>query len=334
MLQTFRCFNCCGLRIESVAYEELCPNCGGLMTLPCWNLDELLIESGIGVHTEPNQTEFASIGNLLSDEPLLLSYAMNERYAARAIEKSNLEALFVRLQDAPVVPVHVTAVHSQHPQVDFFLFHNWLIENTEFYGKVIDSVYSPHFNTRIAQSVAISSSAIISNAVIESGATIGPGTVIGADGARLIRKPDGTFFCALHGGSVYIGEGAYVGANTVVVRSMWRKPTTIGAGAYVGNLVNVGHNVQIEPGAIVLPGVMLCGRSEIAGTGIMSIGSMVAPGIRVEGTANLGAVVTKDVSPNSQVVSGNFAVVHEAQVRHVKELARNIKTEEKEGEQK
>lgn len=335
MLQTFQCFNCCGLRVESVAYEELCPNCGGLMTLPRWNLDELLIESGIGVHTEPNQAEFISIGSLLSDEPLLLSYAMGERYVAQAIEKGNLAALFVRPQDAPAIPVHVTAVHSQHPQVDFFLFHNWLIENTEFYGlpNREESCNDVHFIGQIGDR-DIGYNVIMFHTVIESGATIGPGAVIGVDGARLIRKPDGTFFCALHGGSVHIGKGAYVGANTVIVRSMWRKPTTIGAGAYVGNLVNVGHNVQIEPGAIVLPGVMLCGHSEIAETGQMSVGSMVASGIRVEGTANLGAVVTKDVSPNSQVVSGNFAVVHEAQVRHVKELARNIKTEEEKGEQK
>lgn len=342
MLQTFRCFNCCGLPKESVYYEEICPNCGSLMSLPSWNLRDALRDSGNAAwDTVDRSAEFVSIGNLLSDEDGLLSYATNRQYLEMALEKLNVVAVFARPDDLNGIklPDTLTPIVSEFPQVDFFLFHNWLVEHAGFYGPMrktreeITNIFSQSSISAMGVEIADDAdiypgTVILAGSVIERGATIAPGAVIGVSGARLIRKPDGTFFRALHGGSVYIGEGAHIGANSVIVCSMWRRPTTIGAGAFIGNLVNVGHNVQIKPGAIVLPGVMLSGRSEIAETGRMMVGSMTAPGVRVEGTANLGAVVTKDVSPDSQVVSGNFAVVHEAQIRHVKELAASVENKE------
>lgn len=332
MLQTFQCLNCCGQRTESVYYQEICPTCGELMTLPRYNLDEMLISSGSAAYTEQNRCQFISIGSLLSDEPMLLSYAMNQRYVIRALEKDNLVALFVRPDDVKAIAwdSRITAIYSQHPQVDFFLFHNWLVEKTDFYG--VDTKTEFHFrdfgkavishhNVFIGEKAWVYPGAcVLDNVILESDSIIAPGVIIGVDGARLIKKPDGTFLHALHGGGVHVGERAYVGANAVVVRSLWRKPTTIGAGAFVGNLVNVGHNVTIESGAVVLTGAILGGRAHITSTACINLGAIIRPGVRVAGTVQMGAVVTQDV-PEGVTVSGNFAVEHELQIGHVKRLA-------------
>lgn len=94
---------------------------------------------------------------------------------------------------------------------------------------------------------------VLDGTIIEADAWIGPGAIIGSIGFGLDatgRLP--------HPGRVRIGRGATLGAQTCVDRATvgW---TTIGAGAHLDNLVQIGHNATIGPGAV------LCGQVGIAG---------------------------------------------------------------------
>ena len=118
-----------------------------------------------------------------------------------------------------------------------------------------------------------------------------------------------------------IGKDVFIGGNAVVVRSVWRRPTIIGDGAFIGNLANIGHNCLVADHARVLPGAILCGRAEVGPEATVSPGAVISNAIHVGRGAwvTLGAVVTRDVEPGGRV-SGNFAVPHDRLVRHVKNL--------------
>jgi len=159
---------------------------------------------------------------------------------------------------------------------------------------------------------------MVSTAKVE----ISAGTVLGVDGARIVTTLEGRKFRVIHIGGVLIREGAFIGANCVIVRSVWRKMTTIGKNVFIGNLVNVGHNVVVEEGVMLLPGSILCGSSHIGKDAVIAPGAIVANQKRVGQGAwvTLGAVATRDVQP-AQRVSGNFAVEHSKFLKHVKDIS-------------
>jgi UDP-3-O-[3-hydroxymyristoyl] glucosamine N-acyltransferase len=278
---------------------------------------------------------FASVGPLTFTDELLLTYARDERFMAMALSKPNIAVLFARPDDLPGESLDTTLVLSQDPQADFFRFHNYLAAETGFYGTARASEISPcadvHPSAFIEeQDVSIGAGArvgpkavLLKGTTLEAGAHVGPGAVLGMDGAQLVNPLDGDRFSVTHVGGVLLCEGAYVGPNSVVARGLWPRPTTIGRNAYVGNLVNIGHNCIVGDEALVLPGAILCGSALVGDKAVISPGAIVAeerqigPGSHVL----LGAVVTRDVEAGHRV-SGNFAIEHSKMVEHVKRLSR------------
>lgn len=336
MKTSYFCWNCCGLRKETDAFSCTCPNCESLMDRAPMDVAE--IESVFPDAQVVGDGEFKSIGSLLSDAPDLLSYAMNADYVKQASEKQNLAALFVRPQDVPDdVPdnlARAVLVLCDEPQVSFFEFHDYVIMATDFYGEsephdvALDAIIHPSAEIPDRDVVIGSGTHIDANVVIMPNTSIGkntyiaPGTVVGMPGARLIKRADSTRFRALHAGGVRIGNNVFIGANSVIMKSVWSEPTTIEDGVYVGNLVNVGHNTYTGPGATLLPCSILCGRCRVEAGATVSLGAIVSNGVVVGENAEvtLGAVVTKDVASGGKV-SGNFAVEHSRLIEHVKRLA-------------
>jgi UDP-3-O-[3-hydroxymyristoyl] glucosamine N-acyltransferase len=321
--------------VESIELEEICTNCGSTMYGRPWDIEEITRFNPHLKYQRNNYREFISIGNLLSQEPMLLSYAINDQYLQKALGKDNIAILFAKEEDANGIDTPISFVFSKHPQTDFFLFHNYLVENTDFYGRSSRTSIAPtarvHPSAFVAETnVVIQGDAVVGpnasvleNTVVGTGSVISSGVVLGVYGARLIYKPDGTRFLARHGGGVSVGKKVFIGANSVIVRSVWRRPTTIGDGAFIGNLVNIGHNCQISENATVLPGAVLCGRAEIGSGAMVAPGAMINNAVRVGDGAwvTLGSVVTRDVEPGNKV-SGNFAVPHDRLIKHIKELTR------------
>jgi UDP-3-O-[3-hydroxymyristoyl] glucosamine N-acyltransferase len=279
--------------------------------------------------------EFLSAGPVRLDDELLLTYARNPRFVELALSKPNVAVLFARPEDAPAGRQSATLILTGDPEAAFFRFHNYLATETSFYGTSQPSLISPgaevhptayiaEWDVRIEAGATVGPNAmLLEGTALEAGARVGPGAVLGVDGARFAKPLDGERFPIVHIGGVLLREGAYVGANSVVARSVWRRPTTIGRNAYVGNLANVGHNCMVGDGAMVLPGAVLCGTTTVEEGAVVSPGAVVANQKRIGRKAwvTLGAVVTKDVEAGSRV-SGNFAIEHARLLEQVKKIAR------------
>jgi UDP-3-O-[3-hydroxymyristoyl] glucosamine N-acyltransferase len=280
--------------------------------------------------------EFASVGPVNRDDELLLTYAADRRFVEYALSRDNLAALFCKPEDAPKDEQSIALIISPDPKADFFRFHNYLATETSFYGEDRPSKIPPDADIRpgahvAEQNVCIASGAVVhpgavllDGTIVETGAVIGPGAVLGLNGARIIQPMDGKRFAAIHIGGVLIREGAFLGANCVIVRSVWHRPTTVGRNVHIGNLVNVGHNCLVGDGAMVLSSAVLCGSSEVGEDAVVGPGAIVTNQKRVGrgGWVSLGAVATQDVEPG-QHVSGNFAIEHARLLRHVKELSQD-----------
>jgi UDP-3-O-[3-hydroxymyristoyl] glucosamine N-acyltransferase len=265
---------------------------------------------------------------------MLLTYATDRRFADIALNKENISAVFMRVEDVPEKKTDATMILAKDPQAAFFRFHNYLAKETDFFRLPKSTMISP--NTQIHPSAVIADKDVIINddvtigpnvvllegTTIERGVEISPGAVLGVSGARIINPKQGKPFRVVHVGGVLIREDAFLGANCVIVRSVWRKMTIIGKNVFVGNLVNIGHNVVVDDDSMILPGSILCGSSQIGEGVVISPGAIVANQKQVGRNAwvTLGAVATQDVEPG-QRVSGNFAIEHNKLLEHIKRLS-------------
>jgi UDP-3-O-[3-hydroxymyristoyl] glucosamine N-acyltransferase len=125
--------------------------------------------------------------------------------------------------------------------------------------------------------------------VVYDRCTIGAQTVlhsnvtIGADGFGYRPDPQGRGLVKIpHIGSVQVGNGVEIGAGSCVDRGKFGA-TTIGDGAKIDNLVQIGHNARIGRCAIV------CGMSGIAGSVTIGDGVIVGGHVGVADNITIGA---------------------------------------------
>jgi len=144
---------------------------------------------------------------------------------------------------------------------------------------------------------------IEANAVIGEAVTVGDGTVIGPNaslaycqvgracqihaGARIGTRgfgfsmdPEG-FVDVPQLGRVIVGDGVEIGANTTIDRGAG-PDTVIGAGAKIDNLVQIGHNVRIGRGCV------LVAQSGVAGSTVLQDFVAVAAQAGVSGHLKIG----------------------------------------------
>jgi UDP-3-O-[3-hydroxymyristoyl] glucosamine N-acyltransferase len=83
-------------------------------------------------------------------------------------------------------------------------------------------------------------------------------------------------------GRVIVGDGVEIGANTTIDRGAG-PDTVIGAGAKIDNLVQIGHNVRIGRGCV------LVAQSGIAGSTVLQDFVAVAAQAGISGHLKVGA---------------------------------------------
>jgi UDP-3-O-[3-hydroxymyristoyl] glucosamine N-acyltransferase len=144
---------------------------------------------------------------------------------------------------------------------------------------------------------------IEANSVIGAAVTVGDGTVIGPNaslaycevgracqihaGARIGTRgfgfsmdPEG-FVDVPQLGRVIVGDGVEIGANTTIDRGAG-PDTVIGSGAKIDNLVQIGHNVRIGRGCV------LVAQSGVAGSTVLQDFVAVAAQAGVSGHLKVG----------------------------------------------
>ena len=153
----------------------------------------------------------------------------------------------------------------------------------------------------------IGANASISNALIGANVVIYPGARIGQDGFGFAMGPEGHMKVPQLG-RVVIGDNVEVGANTTIDRGAG-PDTIIGAGTMIDNLVQIGHNVQMGKGCVIVSQTGISGSTQL-GDFVITAGQVGVTGHLKIGTgARLGAQsgVMRDVGPG-ETVGGSPAV--------------------------
>ena len=170
-------------------------------------------------------------------------------------------------------------------------------------------------NCRIGALVSVRFSILGNNVSLFSGARIGePGFGFAASPTGAVTVPQV--------GRVLIGDGVEIGANSTIDRGAG-PDTVIGAGTRIDNLVQIGHNVRIGKGCIIVA------QTGIAGSANIGDGVQVGGQVGIAGHLNIGdgvriaaqSGVMRDVEPGI-AVGGTPAMPIKKLFREIAALAR------------
>ena len=156
-------------------------------------------------------------------------------------------------------------------------------------------------SVRIGSNCRIGPNVTISHCLMGNRVTLFPGVRIGQDGFGFASDPSGHVKIPQLG-RVIIEDDVEIGANTTVDRGAG-PDTVIGAGTMIDNLVQIGHNVVLGRGCVLVAQCGISGSSHLGDfvmvggqtgvTGHLSIGQ----GARLGGKSG----VMRDVAPGATV---------------------------------
>jgi len=263
--------------------------------------------------------EFSNLGLLNHDSPRLLVCYYDANYEKALLSNPCVSAVVTSNTLVDSIPDHLGVIVSDNPSDIFYLVHEHLRTDTDFYGGTWESEIDPScsidsgafiapFNVRIGPGTTIHRGAQIhSNSTIKANVSIGPNTVIGFEG----YEPKNVFGRAQiirHGGGVMIEENVDILANSNVAKSVFRTDTRIGYGTKIDALVNISHNVSIGQNCKIAANVSIAGSSVLLDNVWVGPGAVLSSGITVgeKSYIVLGSVVTSSVKDHCRV-AGNPA---------------------------
>ncbi|HKM91274.1 MAG TPA: UDP-3-O-(3-hydroxymyristoyl)glucosamine N-acyltransferase [Candidatus Acidoferrales bacterium] len=113
------------------------------------------------------------------------------------------------------------------------------------------------------------------------------GVVVGGDGFGYVSG-EGRHWKFPQIGRAEIGEGVEIGCNSCVDRGALEE-TRVGAGTKIDNLVQIGHNVQIGEGGLIVAQAGLAGSSVVGRYVVIGGQVGIADHVRIEDGAIIGA---------------------------------------------
>lgn len=144
-----------------------------------------------------------------------------------------------------------------------FIGHNVVVDDLAEIGDncIIEANSVIDYKVKVGNNAKIYSNVSISHAVIGNDVVILPGAKIGQDGFGFATNA-GIHKKIYHIGKVVIGDNVEIGANTTIDRGSMGD-TIIEDLCRIDNLVQIGHNVHIKKGAIIVAQVGIAGSSTI-----------------------------------------------------------------------
>jgi UDP-3-O-[3-hydroxymyristoyl] glucosamine N-acyltransferase len=287
-----------------------------------------------------------------------LSFLDNPRYRAQ-LPETRAGAVLLSPKDAPAVPAGTTALVTGEPYRAYARAADLLYPPAEpepgvHPAAVVDEAATLAPGVRVEACAVVGPGAEIGeNAWIEAGAVIGPSVVLGAGvrvgagasvshaiigprsrlypGARVGQ--DGFGFAMGAGGHtkvpqlgrVLIGADVEIGANTCIDRGAG-PDTVIGDGVWIDNLVQIGHNVVVGRGAVIVAQCGVSGSSRVGDFAALGGQVGVAGHLTIGAGARVAAQsgLMRDVPPGAEVM-GSPALPIRRFMRQIATLARMTK---------
>jgi UDP-3-O-[3-hydroxymyristoyl] glucosamine N-acyltransferase len=162
-------------------------------------------------------------------------------------------------------------------------------------------------NVELGEGCVIGANATVSHAVIGARTFVYPGARIGQDGFGFAPDPAGHVKVPQLG-IVRIGADCEIGANSCIDRGS-ASDTVIADGTWIDNLVQIGHNVKIGRGSVIVAQVGISGSTEL-GAMVMAGGQAGLSGhLKIGDGAKIVAQsgVHRDIEPGG-IVGGSPAV--------------------------
>jgi UDP-3-O-[3-hydroxymyristoyl] glucosamine N-acyltransferase len=160
------------------------------------------------------------------------------------------------------------------------------------------------------------------NAVIYRSCKVGKnciihaGAAIGSDGFGFAPQADGTYVKIPQTGTVELGDGVEVGANTTVDRATLGV-TLIGEGVKLDNLVQIAHNVEIGPHTVIAAQTGISGSTKLGARCMLGGQVGVVGHIQLADGTRIGAQsgVSKSVKQPDTALRGSPAQEYRKQLR-------------------
>lgn len=287
-----------------------------------------------------------------------ISFLDNRKYVA-AFEASKAAACIVSPTLADRAPEGMALLLSETPYRGYARIAHAFYPGTS----ARDGVHATAFvdpAAELGDGVSVSANAVIeagarlgagvvvgAGAVVGRGVTVGTGTVIGTGasishcdiGARCELHPGvrvGTrgfgFDMSAEGhlnvpqlGRVIVGDDVEVGANATIDRGAG-PDTVIGDGCKIDNLVQIGHNVRLGKGCVVIAQAGVAGSATVEDFVILAAQSGVAGHITVAAGTQLAARsgLMRDSEPGAKL-AGNPAIPAKEYFRQMAVLAKVTK---------
>ena len=169
----------------------------------------------------------------------------------------------------------------------------------------------------------------VSHAVLGDAVRLYPGVRVGQDGFGFAIDPKGHVKVPQLG-RVLIEDNVEIGANTCIDRGAG-PDTVIGAGTWIDNLVQIGHNVKIGKGCVLIAQCGVAGSTVLEDFVVLAAKVGVSGHIRIGKGARIGAMagVMRDVPAGEEQLGAPSMPVKEfmRQVVALKRLTKYQKSE-------
>jgi UDP-3-O-[3-hydroxymyristoyl] glucosamine N-acyltransferase len=143
----------------------------------------------------------------------------------------------------------------------------------------------------------------VSHAILGRNVTLHPGARVGQEGFGFVPMADGTFRTMPQLGRVILEDGVEIGANACVDRGAL-EDTVIGPGTRLDNLVQIGHNVRVGRGCILVAQSGISGSTELGDHVAVAAQAGLTGHLRIGTRARIGAQagVIEDVPGGTDVI--------------------------------
>lgn len=271
----------------------------------------------------------------LKKDNLLLTYIESEKYINDII--NNREIACIICKDEILEQVKGVfdggIVASKNPREDFFMFHNYLNRNSDFYKNEYNTVIEENAhidltakisskNVKIGKNTKIMANVVIyENTIIGDNVIIREGSVLGSP-AFYYFSYNGNNETVDSVGGVKLQDNVEIYPNTVICKGTLGGDTEIGKHTKLDSNVFIAHDVKIMENCLITAGSVLAGVVTVKNNCFIGVGANIVPLVTIGENCKIsaGAVVTRNVPDNSQV-SGNFAISHTKFIEHIKSIS-------------